>query len=85
MIRVPRMSNFTDFNALERMQGVTLRYVEKIHQLGSPDLILLPGTKNTMGDLKWMRMNGLEAPRAEAGVRWHAGDGVSAAVIRCSA
>lgn len=61
MIRVPRMSNFTDFNALERMQGVTLRYVEKVHQLGSPDLILLPGTKNTMGDLKWMRMNGLEA------------------------
>lgn len=61
VIRVPRMSNFTDFNALERMQGVTLRYVEKVHQLGSPDLILLPGTKNTMGDLKWMRMNGLEA------------------------
>ena len=52
VIRVPRMSNFTDFNALERMQGVTLRYVEKVQQLGRPDLILLPGTKNTMGDLK---------------------------------
>lgn len=38
VIRVPRMSNFTDFNALERMQGVTLRYVEKIHQLGSPGI-----------------------------------------------
>ena len=61
VIRVPRMSNFTDFNALERMQGVTLRYVEKVQQLDDPDLILLPGTKNTMGDLKWMRMNGLEA------------------------
>ena len=61
VIRVPRMSNFTDFNALERMQGVTLRYVEKVQQLGLPDLILLPGTKNTMGDLKWLRMNGLEA------------------------
>ena len=61
VIRVPRMSNFTDFNALERMQGVTLRYVEKVQQLGRPDLILLPGTKNTMGDLKWLRMNGLEA------------------------
>ena len=55
------MSNFTDFNALERMQGVKLRYVEKVQQLGRPDLILLPGTKNTMGDLKWLRMNGLEA------------------------
>lgn len=61
VIRVPRMSNFTDFNALERMQGVTVRYVDKVHQLGEPDLILLPGTKNTMGDLKWMRMNGMEA------------------------
>lgn len=61
VIRVPRMSNFTDFNALERMQGVTVRYVDKVHQLGDPDLILLPGTKNTMGDLKWMRMNGMEA------------------------
>ena len=61
VIRVPRMSNFTDFNALERMQDVTLRYVEKVQQLGRPDLILLPGTKNTMGDLKWLRMNGLEA------------------------
>lgn len=61
VIRVPRMSNFTDFNALERMQGVTLRYVDKVQQLDHPDLILLPGTKNTMGDLKWMRMNGLEA------------------------
>ena len=36
VIRVPRMSNFTDFNALERMQGVTLRYVEKVQQLGRP-------------------------------------------------
>ena len=61
VIRLPRMSNFTDFNALERMQGVTLRYVDKVQMLGRPDLILLPGTKNTMGDLQWMRMNGLEA------------------------
>ncbi len=61
VIRVPRMSNFTDFNALERLQGVAVRYVDKVHHLGNPDLILLPGTKNTMGDLKWMRMNGLEA------------------------
>lgn len=61
VIRVPRMSNFTDFNALERLQGVAVRYVDKVQHLGNPDLILLPGTKNTMGDLKWMRMNGLEA------------------------
>lgn len=61
VIRLPRMSNFTDFNALERLKGVTLRYVGNVTELGRPDLILLPGTKNTMGDLQWMRMNGLEA------------------------
>ena len=61
VIRVPRISNFTDFRPLEAIDGVTLRYVTTAGQLGSPDLILLPGTKNTMEDLLWMRQNGLEA------------------------
>ena len=61
VIRTPRISNFTDFLALEHLEEVTLRYVEHPGQLKRPDMILLPGTKNTMGDLKWMRENGLEA------------------------
>lgn len=61
VIRLPRISNFTDFNTLSQIPGVGLRYVEKAEELGEPDLILLPGTKNTMGDLRWMRQNGLEA------------------------
>ncbi len=61
VIRFPRISNFTDFLALENMEGVRVRYVEKPSQLENPDMILLPGTKNTMGDLLWMRQNGLEA------------------------
>ena len=61
VIRVPRISNFTDFKPLEAMDGVNLRYVASAGQLGVPDLILLPGTKNTMEDLLWMRQNGLEA------------------------
>lgn len=60
VIRLPRISNFTDFNVLESMPGVTVRYVDSAAALGSPDLILLPGTKNTMSDLLWMRQNGLE-------------------------
>ncbi len=60
VIRLPRLSNFTDFNALGR-EGVSVRYVSNVAQLKEPDLILLPGTKNTMGDLKWMRECGLEA------------------------
>lgn len=61
VIRLPRISNFTDFNVLESMPGVTLRYVNQAGELGNPDMILLPGTKNTMSDLLWMRQNGLEA------------------------
>lgn len=60
VIRLPHISNFTDFNALERHPGVQLRYVERASQLGSPDLILLPGTKNTISDLIWLRESGLE-------------------------
>ncbi len=61
VIRVPRISNFTDFNPFESMPGVTVRYVKSAAELGDPDMILLPGTKNTMEDLLWMRENGLEA------------------------
>jgi adenosylcobyric acid synthase len=61
VIRLPRISNFTDFNALSRFEQVGLRYVDSAEGLGQPDLIVLPGTKNTMGDLKWLRQNGLEA------------------------
>ena len=58
---MPRISNFTDFNPLESIQGVSLRYVKSVSELKHPDMILLPGTKNTMEDLLWMRQNGLEA------------------------
>ena len=61
VIRLPRISNFTDFHALEQIRGVKLRYVEKVKELGRPDLVILPGTKNTMGDLLWLRQNGLES------------------------
>lgn len=61
VIRVPRISNFTDFNPLERIPGVSLRYVGNVNELKDPDMIILPGTKNTMEDLLWMRSNGLEA------------------------
>ena len=61
VVRLPRLSNFTDFNPLERMEEVTLRYVKSPAELGKPDLILLPGTKNTMDDLRWLRESGLEA------------------------
>ena len=61
VIRYPRISNFTDFNVFEQMPEVTERYVTSISELHHPDMVFLPGSKNTMGDLKWMRQNGLEA------------------------
>lgn len=60
VIRLPHISNFTDFAVLERHSGVRLRYVERMGQLGMPDLVILPGTKNTMADLTWLRESGLE-------------------------
>lgn len=61
VIRYPRISNFTDFNIFEQKPGVTVRYIASASELGSPDLVFLPGSKNTIEDLKWMRQNGLEA------------------------
>lgn len=61
VIRYPRISNFTDFNVFEQIPEVTVRYVTSNSELRHPDLIILPGSKNTMGDLKWMRQIGLEA------------------------
>lgn len=61
VIRFPRISNFTDFNAFECIDGVSVRYVQNVRELGSPDMIILPGSKNTISDLMWARENGLEA------------------------
>ncbi|MBQ9120433.1 MAG: cobyric acid synthase [Lachnospiraceae bacterium] len=61
VIRYPRISNFTDFNVFEQMPEISVRYVTSVQELQQPDLIFLPGSKNTIEDLKWMRQNGLEA------------------------
>lgn len=61
VIRFPRLSNFTDMNVFSRIAGVSVRYVKQENRLGTPDLVILPGTKNTIEDLMWMRQNGLEA------------------------
>lgn len=61
VIKLPRISNFTDFSPLEHYQNVSLRYVDRIEDFHQPDLIILPGTKNTIADLFWLRQSGLEA------------------------
>ena len=61
VVRLPRLSNFTDFSALSRVPGVGVSYADKPAQLEGADLIILPGTKSTLGDLKWLRGSGMEA------------------------
>lgn len=60
VIRTPRISNFTDFNAFQQFEGVSVRYVKSPRDVGDPDMIVIPGTKSTMGDLKWLRETGME-------------------------
>ena len=61
VLRLPKISNFTDFAPLENHPVLGLRYVESVEELGSPDLVVLPGTKSTVADLLWLRQTGLEA------------------------
>lgn len=61
VIRLPRISNFTDFFVFSSMPFVNLTFVDRVSDLKKPDFIILPGSKNTVEDLLWLRQNGLEA------------------------
>ncbi len=60
VLRLPRLSNFSDYTSLSA-EGVGVRYVSRPSKLGHPDLIVIPGTKNTIGDMRWLRECGLES------------------------
>ena len=60
VIRFPRISNFTDLAPLEALEEVSVRYVSSPAEFGNPDAVILPGTKNTISDLLWMRQNGYQ-------------------------
>ena len=59
VVRLPYISNFTDFNALEHDSRISLFYTDKVNQLAEADIIILPGTKSTLNDLRWLRETGL--------------------------
>jgi len=60
VIRTPKISNFTDFDCLAGEEDVSLYYVQEAAGLGQPDLIMLPGSKNTTEDMMYLRSSGLE-------------------------
>ncbi len=69
VIKLPRISNFTDLAPFERFENVSVRYIERPSELGEPDMIVIPGTKSTISDLVWLRECGLEAKIKQAASR----------------
>ena len=61
VIRLPYISNFTDFNVFDAFPETNVRYVTRIQELGSPDLLILPGSKSTVNDMRWLKESGLDA------------------------
>jgi adenosylcobyric acid synthase len=61
VLRLPRISNYTDFDPLEREPDVALRYVERPEQVDGLDLLIVPGTKSTLADLDFLHRSGLYA------------------------
>lgn len=59
VIRLPYLSNFTDFDSLEDELDVGLRYVKEASELGRPDCVIIPGSKNTLTDLRFLWESGL--------------------------
>ena len=59
VIKLPRISNFTDFNTFTHEKDVRVRFVDKAENIGKPDLLIIPGTKNTIGDLAFLNERGI--------------------------
>lgn len=60
VLRLPTVSNFTDLGPLASAPGVGVRWVRRPEDLGNPDLLVIPGSKHTSGDLAWLRRTGLD-------------------------
>lgn len=60
IIRLPYMSNFTDFNALRAFKDINIRFVGNVDKLGDPDIIIIPGSKSTIADMKYLRNKGFD-------------------------
>ena len=60
VVRLPKISNFTDLDVFEQFPDVSVRYVSEPEELRGADMVVLPGSKSTIADLNWLREKGLE-------------------------
>lgn len=60
VVHLPRISNISDFLCFEQIEGVSVNYIKSVAGLKDMDMVIIPGSKNTIGDLKWLRESGLE-------------------------
>jgi adenosylcobyric acid synthase len=58
VIRLPHISNFTDFDPLANLEGLSLQFLEKVQELTAFGAVILPGSKNTRSDLAWLLQSG---------------------------
>lgn len=61
VVRLPHISNFTDFDVFDQVQGVAVHYLTKPGELEKMDAVILPGSKNTIYDMKWLKETGIES------------------------
>ncbi|MFR9297186.1 MAG: cobyric acid synthase, partial [Aedoeadaptatus pacaensis] len=61
VIHLPHISNVTDVAPFQIMDDVRVRTIAQVEEFGEPDLLIIPGTKNTMADLKWLKETGIYA------------------------
>ncbi len=65
VIDLPHISNFTDFDAFRIEPDVSLKVIRKVNELNQPDAVILPGSKNVIGDLQYLKNNGIAAKISE--------------------
>ena len=58
IIKLPHISNFTDFNPLSRRKEIVMKYISTPNEMEDADLVIIPGTKNTLYDLRWLKNMG---------------------------
>ncbi len=61
VVKVPHISNFTDFDVFDQVRGVAVHYVTTPGEIEKMDALILPGSKNTIYDMKWLKETGIES------------------------